>query len=714
MRTLALVAAAVLVIGVLWLLRERRSAEPHPLGTEVVGDRDAALDVPSRTEPGRREDAAAPSEPEAAELHTEGALLRLALVDERGAPLEGQGVYLWSPDDDELDTSERGERSRGLEGDEVFTDARGRVELTLVAGKRYGLTGGDDAGRADPAGLERELVLAPGETRELTISLATAWLRTWCGRVIDGETRLPVADALVEARTARDQRLDPERALCAARTDGEGRVRLVLPTWLSAHVLVTAEGRSPQAEHGDAGAVAPETAQTLEVWRPARLDVLVLDAQGSPAPGLDLCAGYPSIWPRGGAEVEWRAETDERGRCSLARLPARVPLEVWIARGEQALLHPFGAGSGFLELQPGTRKEVELRLERTLELVGRVVDQDGAPLADVPLILSRGPAWLVEQGLLTADGWSRLREECTPFARTRSDEQGRFAFAGVAAGAWTLAADAEEVEDLPGTPLWLRVEPGAARKEVELRLDRGLWIRGVVLDPEGSALRGVQVVGAGPYGPLPWDTSRRDGTFALGPLLAGSYRIRAEAGDDPRSAPSETVELAAGSEGVVLRQRWGGIVSGRVVDQEERAVEAEVVLVGDGRSRHATDEFEFENLAPGSYALLARNEQGIAVLEPILVRAQERPFLLVRLEPPCRLVVRTEIPGGEVFLLEVHGRGLPLHSGMVQGSSTVELAVPSGEVRAVFSRRSLERTPVHEEQGFARPGTPLVLEWTPR
>ena len=203
-----------------------------------------------------------------------------------------------------------------------------------------------------------------------------------------------------------------------------------------------------------------------------------------------------------------------------------------------------------------------------------------------------------------------------------------FLFEDVAAGTWAVGPAPEKVryderpgpEALAAAVTRVTIEPGTTKAEVELRIWRGQFIEGRVLDPEGegAARSGVSASGLEGGGSSHEQTGE-DGSFRLGPLVPGRYRLRAESFGSGIHAPSEYVEARTGDTEIVLRMTVGGCLSGLVIDAHTGdPVEADVSItgVGDtdftwmGTSGLREGVFSFEGLPPGTYHLVGASHDG--------------------------------------------------------------------------------------------------------
>jgi hypothetical protein len=281
--------------------------------------------------------------------------------------------------------------------------------------------------------------------------------------------------------------------------------------------------------------------------------------------------------------------TDAGGRFRLEGLgPAPVTVEASA---------PGGRGSR-ANVRPGSTTEVFLLPGATIS--GVVHDESGRP---------------VKGAVVRAIG-----EMPSSFGQTaeRTDATGRFAIAGVPAGAYTLF-----VREGPRAPTigHVSVEP-RGEASVDLTLSEGGFVTGRLLDAEARPLRGrVRVVAVDGHNLSPFVhdlvqiEAGPDGRFVLGPVPTGEIAIEAAS---PGFAKRETaVTIGARSRdgdvgdvvldaGVtvrgVVRDRQGAGIAGASVTASPRAVldrPAEAKVGEDGS-------FVVGGLPPGPVQLLAR------------------------------------------------------------------------------------------------------------
>jgi RNA polymerase sigma-70 factor (ECF subfamily) len=373
--------------------------------------------------------------------------------------------------------------------------ALGVVLAVVVGAVRSPASGGPVA--AAPAGVI-EGVVSGGDDRPVGGALVTLSSLT---------THRPVADLRTRGDGSyRFARLRPDRyTLSAVAEDGWAtRQPLAVREGARLRFDLTLEGRvlALEGQVSDAGEIVPGATVTAwedrTDWMLERVYQVPVDDDGhyrlllppgryrmrAVAPGHARSFAYPDMTgertidfdlrplmrvaarlvdqagqPVGGARIAWlnqggrvqRITADAGGRFTAAVEPEANPL--WVRRGDLFASAEIGA------LRPGPRGEAPLVLSRGREVRGRVLSEDGRPLAGVT-VLARDAA--------TTPSETELVE---PIDTTVSDGAGAFRLAALPPG--PLALDARG----PGlAPITARLDAGDAT--VELRLPPGAEVTG--------------------------------------------------------------------------------------------------------------------------------------------------------------------------------------------------------------------------------------------
>jgi hypothetical protein len=170
-----------------------------------------------------------------------------------------------------------------------------------------------------------------------------------------------------------------------------------------------------------------------------------------------------------GGDRDTASEIDAEGRFELLAVPPKDSL--WV-RLELPLW--CDAAEGEVTIEPGEVTDITLELEAGSTLLGRVVSDDDAGLAAVPIELSGRPR----------DGtWMR--------DAVRSAADGSFVFRGVKDGEVTLKA--APPHGLPVTEELGLVSNGSRREGIVLRVDMGNFIEGIVRWPDGRPVSNADI-----------------------------------------------------------------------------------------------------------------------------------------------------------------------------------------------------------------------------
>jgi hypothetical protein len=190
------------------------------------------------------------------------------------------------------------------------------------------------------------------------------------------------------------------------------------------------------------------------------------------------------------------------------------------------------------------RRDFELRSGGLL--AGRVVDEAGAPLAEVDV------ARVDELGAETR----------------RTDRDGRFEFESACSSGQTLAAHKDG-----WAPVVLRDVP-VDQAALELVLERGRKLRGMVVDAQtGAPIQRFRVQrwaedarsASDPLALTPIDFESDEGAFELVGLVSGSYTLRVQA-RGYMAWEGEALRASEDGGGVLVRMERGAALLGRVRD----------------------------------------------------------------------------------------------------------------------------------------------------
>lgn len=436
-----------------------------------------------------------------------------------------------------------------------------------------------------------------------------------CGRALDRETHAPIVDARITTGTLPDRDSEP-RATSAV--DGRFRVELAAGQRGTLCVDALGYGFALIPIVPDCNAVEREIVVELE--RAASLELTLLDAAGAAIAdaSVRLSAKHWAFLQGRGfdpsrmGDTGWYQLTDVAGRARFDELPAHVALTPLAKRNDAAL----SGSPAPIRLEPGESRALLWRVGAGAEIEVIAFEEDGSPAAGVALALERARS---ARAYLLHPATGEKRRSAT------TDERGIARFADVAVGDWAVGPlPGRESEPDAIAPLARVIAvSGSGSLRVELRLQHGLAIRGLVVAPGREVVRTAHV--------LAWDEAQDlsatceadpgSGAFAVGPIVPGNYRLFASCASYASALP---VVVEAGASDVVLRMRPSAAIVGRVLDAASGApCSARVVVSSDDPMENvyfldARDEgrFRARALAPGIHRVAAITADGRCGLSP--------------------------------------------------------------------------------------------------
>ncbi len=707
LRTLGIVTLILLIAGLLWTLRPRGSqpAPVAPTPTPIVEKQvDAAPLDPTVAANPARERAQTSA---VAERHTTAdfALIKVLVVNKATqAPMPGIDVdCICEAVRDKLNSStiEDTHRSHGVPFELLDTDENGHVEIEIPPGAEATVTA---TGMKQDFGFDRAKIppLKAGDVHEVTLQLPTTMDMPFWMQVVDEATQAPLAGVHVIAEMLRK----PPQTLT---TDARGLVLFEGRTWWMSDLCIRAPQRAPLFVQPQPGHGEMQDAQVVGVPLGATLRVHVVDGAGAAVsqahvelttPGYNLClrGGGASQFDAG--DVTWRGDTDSSGTVTISALPPRVPLQTRITRPKK------WSSDDHLVLEPGETRRVEWKLSNGCDVHGLVLDQNEKPVTDHEMWLRRAD----KKVRASLQSYSS-----DPTVTGKSDAQGRFHFDGVEPGIWWVGPSVHP----PGTPLSaddvtsmaevVEVADGQSDVDVTLHVDRGLFIRGHLLDSKGNPPSAGMVAAVEMSQHIYESASLMGGKseFTVGPLSAGHYRLVGSSGFSAE-AESLPVEADAGAENVELRMRAGASLSGRVIGVDDSPVPAKMWMTQrdsktfgvHGVPCKKDGTFEAQGLLAGVYDIAASSTEGaVGLLEGVELKTGDSlTNLKIRLQPGGHVRVRHDGPEryanieiithGIVVDLEGLERGASQEFAAPAGSVIVQAAYHEGELR--LAQRTVE------------------------
>jgi protocatechuate 3,4-dioxygenase beta subunit len=482
------------------------------------------------------------------------------------------------------DATVRCERGRG----EVELAQTGKDGVARFGNLEPGTWTVSAAAESHEPAAARERELHAGEVVNLELALAPGG-RTLTGIVTDA-TGGPISGARIDAAKL-GAIARPSDAVASTLTGSDGRYKLAVA---EGQLLVAASEPSyaPQSrfvEVGTHGATAD-----FQLVPGGVIEGVVRDERTrEPVGGAVVTAQRDAPAMLLGERALHEAKTGSDGRFRMTGLrPGAYDLAARaLARTSTA---PTIVGLGVAE----QISDVEILISRGPVIRGLVVDDSGAPAADVEVTAFGGPG---------------------NDANAKTDGKGAFVLEGLAPGRYMLMARSDALLPAGTTPVELATRD---LDGVKVHVRRGLRIQGhveprqiceVQLDIDETALGGELPVMFAPV------TTGPDGAFDIGLAHAGSYQIvaRCASGDQGR------LDIAAkpGMAAIVVAVMAGASIAGKVVDGQGKPVAGVAVMAAPtgGTERttivngmvtsgvqaltNAAGAFELRGLGAGAYRL---------------------------------------------------------------------------------------------------------------
>ncbi len=451
---------------------------------------------------------------------------------------------------------------------------------------------------------------------------------------------------------------------------------------------------------------------TIDLTRSARVTIRVLDSAANAVPHAKVVLETHSFnllnpgnnWYLVG-EVLCQAETDAEGRCTIDDVPSEVPFSghaSWENGGRYE-------ETKMLVLEPGEHRQVQWGGEPTTRLTGHLFDQYGQPVAQHTI-------WLSQKTMYSKPDLDRAyfcsSDEEAAFAKTNTDDNGRFAFDHVPSGDWWIGPGAIRAfrakrNEYAVAPIATRVSVlgTSSERRVALKTARGLYISGKISMPNDDIFDHGWVSVACELGSVLAHVSkdfpvapgegqiRNIRQFRAGPLAELEHELCARGPDF--TAPSKPVSAWPGATDVWLKLQMGAAMTCTTkradTGQPCPAVVTISAITTPYRRVGARPETKhaFSKLIPGSYHLAASSPVGLfGQLGPIDLQAGQNLENLV-------------IPLSEGTTLRIHYTGPPPHGrfevfadGLVialcwlhPGTSTT-VVVPPGAIVVQLTHRS--------------------------
>lgn len=521
---------------------------------------------------------------------TKGLIGKGRVVNEDDQPIAGAEIFLRPADP----SQNRRWASFGQQREETpadaVSDAEGLFEIRDLAAGRFDLEArADDFAPTHAPGLEIPEEVSPIDLGTLVMTPG-ARLQ---GKVVDPQGQ-PIVDAMVLVVEQRSRmpatflvqlvgQQEPDTT-----TDVEGRFTISDRTRGEAvHLVIGKDGFLPQV----LASVRAPTEKPLRVTlrRGSSVSGRVIDDSGLP-----VAAALVMVHPEGGGSSgryspsSRQTNTDEDGTFEVDNVePGNATVTT--------------RASGFQEFQlsglevPADRPltDLQIELEAGATIRGTVTLADGSPAIDAFVMLGDHSGTRQNKGFAATDGEGHYELTGIPYGNHRlsaTDTEGRRA-------ATSVILDRDELE-------------------VDLVFEEGVEVSGWVRTEQGQPVSGVEVylreerrTAGFRMGNL-GNTTGPDGTFRIGDVRPGSYRLRASKEGFVAREQQEVIEVDVtplqGLEVVLTR---GATVSGRILGLEyDDMVKVQIRALSRGGQMARPDyegRFSIPNLPTGSVILEA-------------------------------------------------------------------------------------------------------------
>lgn len=732
----ALLIITILILGGLlvfgWLgMRTEKEATYNPKSAEVESipdpnllDNDEAIqDDPERviiTPDKPIEDISEALENTKAIGPNEGYLDILVVHDETGIPVSGAELSL-DPQTEDLEDKKNFYKALELTGWGELHKLTENIVIRGMGKKENTDSFGRTSARI-PAGIPIKLVvtgagfvpcrlavpaLLPGERRKVIVTVDRL---TFYGRVVENTSaQQPMAGIKVLTEHT-------ESSYIVTDSAGLFSVKLESADFILPKLIIKVEDYGPVWVKVTKGHERIERALLIKLDRAATVYGQVIGPTGPVAAAslsfstdaYQICQGDDFIH---GEEVEWQTKTDNSGTYRMEGLPPNAELNVKVSlmgKEDPVLL------LGHLRLLPGEETRADWQLDGLARIHGKVLDQYSKPVSGVDVV-----AMEPESGFLQ----ETKREETPVFVRedyeeiyriSKTNQSGSFILSNISPGCVLVGVypeskksfaisgnqepedPSEKLDDVSATGMIIKIPEGTFEKEVILRVHRGLYIRGHVLNPAGNPIDDALVFAThetySGFLMARWEERDR---FEIGPLVPGKYKLKATSHS---SSDSECVEVYAGTENVVLQLSLGGVIHGRIIGESGLNLYNAYVsvthrerILEKGCSISSEGDFRIKGLVHGVYDLHVHlGEQWVGYyIGAKVTPGGESEEILLQLEPASNLVIR--LKGANQFhLCSIEYRGGILTTGGIAVGKPWSVVVPGGHFRIVLSRMVLE------------------------
>lgn len=560
------------------------------------------------------------------------ALLSGSVVDAQGRGIGGAEVEIdeWSGDAVIRFRS----RAEGL-ASRTLTRANGTFRVDVLPRRAHTLKATRDG--FAPATLVVPDKLAPFASRG-NLQLVLENGRSAFGRIIDDETGEPIASAELRLMRATQKSNLPKFLRGVEQSDaeewrgfanGDGTFRFEhLPT-ATFDLIAKANGFAERTISGIAieSDARPTDVGDVALTKGVTLEGVVVDRKGRAIDGATVAVHPPSVAGISGdaalkfaADEAREAGTSNEGRFTIDSLTPGATFDV-TARA------PGFVTRTIARIELPASEPLRIVLETAARVSGRVVTDAGEPVPNATISIRPADAALPA-------GLSGMT--------TSSDAEGSYDLLNLAAGKLALAAAAKGY--IAGDTRIVDVADGQVLDHIDLQLQRGATIEGVVLTASGSAatsarvsllskrsmhtMLALEVTG--------FARTDGDGRFRLEGVPLGVQSVSADQDGFLRAQRELTIQ--PGINRLDLRLGEGSAVSGHVTDSGGRPLAGAAVSLltaGPGIAREEMSDssgaFRFAGLETGRYQLTARKDGFSSARQDVEIAARPLDNIELRL-----------------------------------------------------------------------------------
>ena len=347
----------------------------------------------------------------------------------------------------------------------------------------------------------------------------------------------------------------------------------------------------------------------------------------------------------------------------------------------------------------------EPRAVAECKLTGTLCDQHGRALQGLELELRECPT--AGDRACWGDALAGLSAS-ESLATVAGGADGSFAFVDVPEGGWALFVRGSH--EVPQAVYFFRIAADQRARHLPLVLARGLRLRGRVLGPGGEPVTGAQLVAAGLDASFHQRArSSDDGTFTLGPLLEGRYRLEANGAEHHGTA---TGVVFAGEE-VEVQLEPGGVLDVCIRDEVGLPVTVQLLLQGATTRTAAGSRIRLARLTPGLHELLARTTDGRMAVQRLLVEPGVAPVpMYVVVRPACELQLR--LAGSEPRSWRARWNDTVVAEGTLDPGGETRVLLPPGPVSVSWSNGTEDLAEHVDERVLGVSEDPVVIEYEAR